>query len=133
MSGSPRTRRVLVLDDEKSIARLCSRVIQALGARTDTVGTVAEAEALIRASRYDLLVCDMRLPDGGGREVQNIFRERNPRGRVIVITGSLAPGHPALESASEEVVVLSKPFELDDFRGAVMGMLKKISPSEDEA
>jgi CheY-like chemotaxis protein len=130
MSSLPPTLRALVLDDENTIARLCSRVIQALGPQTDTAGTVAEAETLIRGFRYDLLVCDMRLPDGAGLDVEALFRERNPRGGVIVITGSLAPGHPALEKAKGEIVVLSKPFELEDFRAAVIGSLK-AGASED--
>jgi DNA-binding NtrC family response regulator len=133
MSALPGTVRALVLDDEKSIARLCARVIQALGAQADTAGTVAEAEALIRGEHYDLFVCDMRLPDGAGLDVDEHFRERNPLGRVIVITGSLTEGHPLLEGAREDIVVLSKPFELDDYREAVMGMLTASAPSENAA
>jgi two-component system response regulator PilR (NtrC family) len=131
MSGPPRISRALVLDDEASIARLCSRVIQALGTPTDTSGTVAMARALIGQNPYDLLVCDMRLPDGAGLDVEGLFRERNPRGGVIVITGSLAPGHPALEKAQGEIIVLTKPFELADFRGAVTSMLMAAAPPED--
>jgi two-component system, NtrC family, response regulator PilR len=119
MSEPLRTPRVLVLDDEKSIARLCSRVIEALGARADTAGTVAEAAALIRGARYDLLVCDMRLPDGAGLDVVAAFREKNIRSRVIVITGSLEPGNPLFKKGDEEIIVLTKPFELEEFRAAV--------------
>ena len=129
MSGLPGTPRALILDDEKSIARLCSRVIQALGAQTDTAGLVAEAEALIRAGHHDLLVCDMRLPDGTGLDLEVLFRERNPHGRVIVMTGSLMPEHLALVSERTEIVFLSKPFELDDFRRAVVDMLSAAAVS----
>lgn len=122
MSDHSGALRALVLDDERSIARLCARVIEALGAQTDTAGTIAEARVLIRDGRHDLLVCDMRLPDGTGLEIEKPFRERNPRGRVIVITGSLTAGHPLLD-AREDLVVLSKPFELETFRAAVVGML----------
>jgi DNA-binding NtrC family response regulator len=131
MSEPLRTPRVLVLDDEKAIAHLCSRVIEALGARADMAGTVAEAEALIRGDRYDLLVCDMRLPDGAGLDVEKVFRARNPRARVIVITGSLAPGNPALVKAGGEIIVLTKPFELEDFRAAVKERLDPIAASRD--
>jgi two-component system response regulator PilR (NtrC family) len=133
MSALPPTKRVLILDDEKSIVSLCSRVIQALGAQTDTAGLVAEAEGLIRAGRYDLFVSDMRLPDGTGLDLEGLFRERNPLGRVIVITGSLMPEQLERVSARKEIVFLSKPFELDDFRGAVIGMLGASAVSEDAA
>jgi DNA-binding NtrC family response regulator len=131
MTGLPSTFRVLILDDEKSIVRLCTRVVEALGARTDTAGTVAEAEALIRGGRHDLFICDMQLPDGAGLDVEELFRERNPAGRVVVITGSLAPGHPVLEKARGEIVVLSKPFELAEFRGTVATILGAIDVSRD--
>jgi DNA-binding NtrC family response regulator len=131
MSEPPRTPRVLVLDDEKAIANLCSRVIEALGARADTAGTVAEAAALIRGERYDLLVCDMRLPDGAGLDVVAAFREKNILSRVIVITGSLEPGNPMLEKTDGEIIVLTKPFELDDFRAAVKERLDPIAASRD--
>ena len=127
MSELPRTLRALVLDDEKSIVRLCSRVIQALGAQVDAAETVAAAKALIRAGRYDLFVCDMRLPDGAGLDAEGLFRERNPRGGVIVITGALGPGHPALENTRGQILVLSMPFELDEFRSAVKGMLDEAA------
>ena len=124
MSHSRRTSRVLVLDDEQSIARLCVRVIAPLGARADEAGTIAQAAALIAENHYDLLVCDMRLPDGSGLDAERLFRERNPRGRVIVITGSLMPEHPAF--AREGIVVLTKPFELADFRSAVAKFLSAV-------
>ena len=127
MSNLPRTLRALVLDDEKSLTRLCTRVIQSLGAEADSAGTVEEAAALIRRCRYDLFVCDMRLPDGAGLDAEGLFRERNPRGGVIVITGALGPGHPALENTRGQILVLSMPFELDEFRSAVKGMLDEAA------
>ena len=131
MSESPRIPRALILDDEKSIAFLCSRVIQALGAQTETAGLVAEAEALIRGGHHDLLVCDMRLPDGTGIDLEPLFRERNPHGRVIVITGSLMPEHLAQMTERKDIVFFSKPFELDDFRRAIVKILGAAAVSDD--
>ena len=130
MSELPGPPRALILDDEKSIVRLCARVIEGLGARADTAGTLSEAAARIRADRYDLFVCDMRLPDGAGLDLEKLYRERNPGGRIIVMTGSLTPGHPAL--VAQEIVVLSKPFELAYFRAVVAGALDAGTREDEE-
>lgn len=129
MSRSPSRFRALILDDEKSIAGLCARVLLALGASSNAVGTVAEAAARIRAERYDLMICDMRLPDGAGLDVEPLYRSLNPDGRVLVITGSLAPGHPALAEGSG-IRVLSKPFELAELRAVVASIIAEHAGAE---
>ena len=127
MSQPAPTARVLVLDDEASITHICSRVVRNLGAHADTAGTLGEAATLIRSGAYDLFVCDMRLPDGFGLDLETLFLQQNPCGQILVMTGSLTPDHPALENRAKEIVVLTKPFELSDFRRAVAGLLAERS------
>ena len=88
--------------------------------------TVAEGIATCATHSPDLLLLDLTLPDGDGIEVARHFLERNPRGRVIILTGHkssfvcppwLDRNLQALISKSETFQVLRA--ELDELLGEV--------------
>jgi two-component system KDP operon response regulator KdpE len=72
MSGK---NRVLVVDDEPAILRFLKPALEANGYEMDSVGTVAEALKKIAASAPDVVVLDLCLPDGDGKDVIRRVRE----------------------------------------------------------
>ena len=84
--------KILVLDDDSLIRELFGRVLHAFS--VTSVATVAEAEALVRREAYDLIFCDVRLPDGNGHQFLDRLSVLPERPPVIMITG-----HGSIESA----------------------------------
>ena len=67
--------RVLVVDDEAAILRFLKSAIEANNYEMASAGTVAEATQRIAAEAPDIIVLDLALPDGDGKEVIRRVRE----------------------------------------------------------
>src|SRR5450432_2261498 len=72
-SGGPlvpggKARSVLVVDDEPGIRTALSAGFRRSGWRVECAGNVREAVSLLSRGRFDLVVSDMRMPDGDGTE-----------------------------------------------------------------
>jgi two-component system NtrC family response regulator len=105
--------RILVVDDEESIRRLIQKEIGSRERTVQTAGSVREALDLVEAQPFDVIVLDIRLPDGDGIELLARFRETIPDIEVILITG-----HGDVDSAVEAMKTgaydyITKPFTLD--------------------
>ncbi|MFP5212684.1 MAG: sigma-54-dependent transcriptional regulator [Acidobacteriota bacterium] len=105
--------QILVVDDEESIRRLAEKEITNLQRCVRTAGCAAEAFELVRKQQFDVIVLDIKLPDGDGLELLLRFREVVPDVEVILITG-----HGNIDSAVEAMRLgaydyITKPFALD--------------------
>jgi two-component system KDP operon response regulator KdpE len=68
-------RRVLLVDDEPAIARFLKPALEAMGYEMTGAGTAAEAIKRIAAESPDLVLLDLGLPDGDGKDVIRRARE----------------------------------------------------------
>ena len=125
----------LIVDDERDIRELLVLTLGRMGLRTDTASTVAEACALLAASRYDLCLTDMRLPDGSGMDVIGEINAKYPATPVAMITafGNVDAAVEALKAGAFDFV--SKPVDLSVLRGLVKHALelpqRKRAPAAD--
>ena len=80
-------RIVLVEDDEPIRRRLAAIITDWPGATlVAACATLAEAVAAIEAQSFDLLVTDLKLPDGNGIEAIRLVGRRHPRAEAMVIS-----------------------------------------------
>ena len=67
--------RILVVDDEPDLRTLYELTLLRDGHHVSTAANLAQASALLASQRFDVLITDMRLPDGTGLDlVQHIQR-----------------------------------------------------------
>ncbi|MDP2968572.1 MAG: response regulator [Deltaproteobacteria bacterium] len=116
---------VLLMEDEMNVAKGLEMVMREEGYEVDLADTGQGALDKFRASEFDLLVADLRLPDMDGMEVVQHVREKRPRTNVVIITG-----YPSVSSAVQAVRMgvsdyLRKPFTEDEFKTAVKSALKE--------
>ena len=125
--------QILVIDDEPDLRTLYELTLLREGYRVDTAGTVQEALQLLGAHRFDVVITDMRLPDGMGTEVLTYLKSQHRAERSIVITA-----HGSAENAVESLKAgafdyLTKPVDLKQFRtaiaSAVQGSTQKTGPA----
>lgn len=109
-----RKRVILVIDDDKSILQVFSRILEKEGYGTDTAETGEEALERLRGRAYDLALTDVRLPDGSGIDLLAKMRALRPEMALIAVTGL-----PSLEDATKA---------LD--RGAAAYVVKPVKPQE---
>jgi DNA-binding NtrC family response regulator len=118
-SEDPSRPRILIMEDEPSLAEGLKMVLLEQGYRVRLADTGLRALGSLTGRDYDLLVMDLRLPDMEGMEVLRLIKETKPEIRVIVMTGyaSLASAVESMKLGALEYLL--KPFTEDEFKAAV--------------
>jgi len=111
--AKPETNRVLVVDDEPFIRKLAERELARPGREVTTAATAAQAMRTVKRGGFDVILLDVRLPDGNGNRLLEHFRETLPDVEVIMITGysEVASAVEAMKAGAYDYV--TKPFSLD--------------------
>jgi two-component system OmpR family response regulator len=78
--------RILLVEDEDRIAAFMASGLSAEGHVIERAATAADALSLAFAHEYDLILLDLLLPDGDGRDVLQAIRVRDADVPVVVIT-----------------------------------------------
>lgn len=111
--------KILIVDDEDILAWSIETEFKSLGAETLTAGTVREALERFRTWSPDILISDLRLPDGNGMDLLNTWKHEKPNMPVILITA-----HGAVDSAISALRLgafdyMQKPFDMKTLVAAV--------------
>jgi DNA-binding response OmpR family regulator len=111
--------RILLVEDEARIASFVTRGLSAEGHTIEHAATVAEGSALASAHTYDLIILDLVLPDGHGREVLCAIREADTDVPVIVVSalGEIDDKVELLDLGADDYLV--KPFEFAELAARV--------------
>jgi DNA-binding response OmpR family regulator len=108
-------KTILVVDDDKSILRTFTRILQKSGYEIDVAETGKEAIEKADTGNYDLALVDMRLPDMDGTDLLAKMKKQIQNTTKIMITGfpSLESGVKALDEGADAYLVKPvKPEEL---------------------
>jgi DNA-binding NtrC family response regulator len=117
---SAANKKILLVEDELVIQKLCVRLLIQQGYQLVLAATVEEGIQKMQAGKIDLLISDLKLPDGNGLDVVRIFKERFPASQVLVITGASEEDEIIKElKASIDCEYLSKPFDIVRFISVV--------------
>jgi DNA-binding NtrC family response regulator len=109
--------RILILDDEISLVDALVRHFERRGYEPTGVFTVAEAtaaiEAAARGTPFAAILSDLQLPDGDGRTIVKLAREKLPKCPVLIMTGSHSVSGSVEAMRLGAVTVLEKPAPLE--------------------
>lgn len=85
-SAAPKPR-ILVVDDERSLREMLSIVLNREGYEVSTAEDVTSAlEQIRRGPAPDLLISDLRMPDGSGVDVLRALKEKSPSSVGLLLT-----------------------------------------------
>jgi PAS domain S-box-containing protein len=131
VTGKAKTRgsRILVVEDEPTIANLIADVLREEGHSVDTVLDSREGLDLALTRPYDLVICDLRMPHLDGRAFyRQLATSENPlQHRLVFVTGdTLAPR--TLDFLRKcGLPYVAKPFLVEELKEAVARSLDKAS------
>src|SRR5512136_2355349 len=116
--------RILVVDDQPEVAELVQAVLQDDGHAADAVYSGRAALDRLALTVYDLIVCDVRMPDVDGKAVFQAVAQLGPsRPIVLFMTGyGDAPTESDFLQATA-AVALAKPLGIDALLERVRGLL----------
>ena len=105
-------RRVLVIDDEPAIADLVNRLLSRAGYQVNSVLSAAAGLSLLHTQPFDLVLCDIRMPDMDGRTFYHHLRNDLPSmaSRVVIMTGDISSTNTDTFLKESKLPVLQKPF-----------------------
>lgn len=107
--------RILVVDDESSIRIALFRALEKRGHQILTASSLTEAESLASAEQgLDVLLTDLRLPDGDGMDLMEKLLRVHPNCQALVLTG-FGTIQAAVEATKRGAFhFLTKPFNIDE-------------------
>jgi DNA-binding response OmpR family regulator len=115
--GTAGQERVLLAEDSPAVGELVSLVLSAAGYDVVHVASVAHAYEALARERFDVVVADLRLPDGRGEEIVEAARARGESIAIVVASGE----ETAVEGAD---AVVAKPFTTDDLKAGIRRALE---------
>ena len=124
-------KRVLIVDDEQSMREMLGILLRKEGLDVCTAGSRAEAATVLARAAVDLVLTDVRLPDGDGIEVLRHVKAGSPETAVVVMTayGTSETAVAARKLGAEAYVL--KPFDVDELRVVVKDALANRSLREE--
>ncbi len=78
---------VLIIDDDKMVCKVMERMIKNIGCKVKYTHTIEDGMERVQSQDFDIVLLDVRLPDGNGLDVLPKIRERSNPPEVIIITG----------------------------------------------
>ena len=116
--------RILIVEDNPHLLRSLTLAL-AQGHVVDAVPDGAQADAVLRTERYDVVVLDLGLPKVDGLEVLRRLRARGDRTAVLVLTasGDTDDRVRGLDSGADDY--LAKPFELTELEARLRALHRR--------
>jgi FixJ family two-component response regulator len=122
----PTRPRVLVVDDEATLVETVQDIVgPALSCEILTAATLKQARKIITSQSIELLVTDVKLPDGDGLNLLKDLRSKQPAARAIVITGQPTVDTTLTAFRSGALDFLPKPFSSKQLIDGVKGALQR--------
>jgi CheY-like chemotaxis protein len=123
--------RLLIVDDETSFVRALARLLQREGYTVDTASNGALALLQLRRQRYDVVVCDLRMPTLDGPAFYACLCQEHAylRQRVLFLTGDSLRAESATFLGQCGERWLYKPCPATAVREALQQMLQAVQPS----
>ncbi len=132
-------KKILVVDDDKSIRLVLSTALTRSGFLVKTSATTAGFWSLLNDDEFDVMITDVGLPDGDTLDVLPKIQTLNPKMKIIVISAKSTLITAVRAEKKGAFYYFPKPFDLDELIGLVnkifetSGLLdqKQVTESED--
>lgn len=119
--------RILLIEDAAGLGEAVREQIAEDGHAVDWVQRLAQAEASLRSTAYDLVLLDLMLPDGQGLELLRRRRAAGDTTPVIILTARdrISDRIAGLNAGADDYLV--KPFDLDELSARVAAVARRYS------
>ncbi len=117
--------KILIIEDEKELARSIDQYLSAENYLCETAATFNEAMGKIGVYEYDCILLDITLPDGNGLKILEALKKENKQDGVIIISAkdSLDDKIKGLEIGADDY--LTKPFHLSELNARIFSLIRR--------
>jgi len=117
-------KRILLIDDDFSLRKVISRALSSSKISVKNVSTLSEAWVTIEKNDFDLIICDVMLPDGDGLELVKKVKKKKKNQAFIIISAKNNILTAIKADQLEVFEYLPKPLDLNDLTISVNKCLK---------
>ncbi len=98
--------RVLIIDDEEKLRNLLSKIISFEGFEVFQASTIKSGLQRLEVEEIDVVICDVKLPDGSGVDTAKVIKEKYPAVEVILLTafGNIPDGVQAIKNGAFDYI-----------------------------
>jgi len=129
LEGAPtgNVPRILVVEDEPTVANLIADVLREEGMHVDVLPESRQALQNAKTETYDLAICDVKMPGmDGQRFYQALLQRRDPLcEHILFVTGDIVAPRTQAFLDRYHLARVAKPFRMEELSGAVQRMLRK--------
>jgi two-component system response regulator PilR (NtrC family) len=124
-------KRILVVDDEQSMRELLAIMLRKEGYDVVLADSRAMAASVLARGPVEMVLTDVKLPDGDGIEILRHVKAASPETAVVVMTafGSAEMAVAAMKLGAHDY--LTKPFDIEELKIVVRGALEKQRLAEE--
>lgn len=117
--------RVLLLEDESSLAEAIATRLRSDGIAVDAMATVAQADAALAGTAFDAAIFDLSLPDGDAMSLLRRLRARSALLPVLITTArdQISDRIAGLDAGADDYIV--KPFDLDELLARLHAVIRR--------
>ncbi|HRG90975.1 MAG TPA: response regulator, partial [Chitinophagales bacterium] len=100
-------KNILIIDDEEKLRNLLARIIKLEGFDVIQAGDCCTALKRLEQSTIDIVLCDVKLPDGNGVDFTKTIKQRYPQIEIILLTayGNIPDGIQAIKNGAFDYLV----------------------------
>lgn len=118
--------RLLIVDDQQSIRKLCATIGTSLGFVCSEAESAEAALAYVETASPDIILCDLKMAEMSGMEFLSKVKSILPRTEVAMMTG-----YGSIESAVQAMKLgaydyMTKPFRVDEMKQRLQRMAEKV-------
>ena len=106
--------RILAVDDDETILNILYQFLSRDGHKIKTVGNGADAIKMVESEDFDLVLCDLAMPNVFGYDVVNALNKLEKRSKIGIITGWGERLKPIEEEGMKVDFIIKKPFDLSE-------------------
>src|SRR5665647_1808444 len=98
--------KILIIDDEEKLRSLLSRIIRLEGFTVIEAGTIKAGTKLMEKEKVDVVLCDVKLPDGNGVDFVKAIKPQYPSVEIILLTayGNIGDGVQAMKNGAFDYI-----------------------------
>ncbi|MBZ0191162.1 MAG: response regulator [Candidatus Kuenenia stuttgartiensis] len=115
---------ILIVDDEATIGKVLSSFLTGEGYNVVFIDNGAGALDLLKKDEFDLVLCDLGMPDISGWDIMNVIADMAKKPKIGIITGFLNASDDFPGNKIKADFVINKPFELDNLLHSINDSLR---------
>lgn len=127
------SQRMLIIDDDEIVLGSCRKIFSEEGFNVVTTSSPSEGLNLVTDSKFDVILCDWKMPGFDGLDVVEEVHQRSPDAAVVMISGYPSVGRATEAMKRGAMDYVAKPFTPDEITATVKKAVQRKFTEEKQA